>query len=132
MRFRIIHLLVATFVIGLLLSVAMFVISPLVRLASSINTAQQRIINDFDHVSIRDAAVPLLTGSADRFVEQYDWPKSVAETDPAPKSVHVTNGMIVIEYGSGFAHYGLIIDPSNAKHTGRKKLGSGIYFYETE
>ena len=130
MRFNLKHLLAITAIIGLLLAAAMIVFSPFIELASSINAAQNRIINEFDHALIRDSTFPLLKNSAERFVEPEDWPPTVAETEP--KSIYVANGQVFIEYGGGFAHYGLIIDPNNQRQADRTKLTDGVYFYETE
>ena len=123
-------MLVATTVIGSLLVAAGFVILISLQHFGSTTAAQQRIINDFDHASIRDAAMPLLANVEERLIEHDDLPTLIAETKP--KHVHVMNEMLFIEYGSGFVHYGLIIDPNHGQFSDRTKLADGVYFYETE
>ena len=61
MKFRTSYLLIATAGIAVLLSVALIAFSPLIRLSREIDGAQYRVINEFDHVSIRDAALELLS-----------------------------------------------------------------------
>ena len=126
MRFNLKHLFAFTAVIGLLLSIALMVFSPFIRGKA----AQRRIINNIDHRMIRDSVLPLLENSAQRFIEPDDWPECVAMTEP--KTVYIANGQVFIEYGGGFVHYGLVIDPNNQQQTDRKKLINGVYFYETE
>ena len=123
-------MLVAGAVVGVLFAAAMFMVSPFLQHFRSITADQQRIVNDLDHSSIRDAAIPLLANVEDRLIEQDDWPTLIAQTEP--KNIHVANEMLVIEYGSGFAHYGLVIDPGDGQFADRTKLTDGVYFYETE
>ena len=124
------HFLIATAVTGLLLAAAIVVLSPLLQHVGSIRAAQQRIVNDFDHASIRDVATPLLAKTVDGFIEQDEWPTLIAETEP--KYIHVANGVIFIEYGGGFLHYGLAIAPNNSQFADGTKLTDGVYFYDTE
>jgi len=126
MRFNLKHLFAFTAIIGLLLSVTLMVFSPFIR----VKAAQRRIINNIDHRMIRDSVLPLLEKPAQRFIEPDDWPECVAMTEP--KTVYIANGQVFIEYGGGFVHYGLVIDPNNQQQTDRKKLINGVYFYETE
>ena len=141
MRFQIKHLLVTVAGVTILLSVALVMFYPIIQLSRDINATQNRIINEFDHGSIRDAAIVLLSDPTDRYLDLPDLPEPIART--APKSVHVTNGTIRIEYGGGFAHYGLIIDPNdrqagnlanmiNGVYYDEQKLMKNVYFYETE
>ena len=138
MRFRISHILMVTAGIALLLTLALALLSPMIRLSREIDTAHNRIINEFDHVSIRDSALAILVDPTDRDIADLDLPEPIAQTDP--KYVHVMNGSLHIEYGGGFAHYGLIIDPSSRRskttsdgsHYAEQKLVDHVYFYEAE
>ena len=131
MRLKPKYLLAIATVIGLFLAVAVSVLLlPIFSLSSSFYGDQHRIIHELDYAAIRDAASPLLDNSAEGLVEPNDWPTDIAEA--APNTVFVTNGMVFIEYGSGFGHYGLVVDPDGQYHAARTKLIDDVYFYETE
>ena len=138
MNFRISHILAATTGIAVLLAGTMFVFSPLIRMSRKIDAVQYRIINEFDHFSIRDAAIELLSDATNREVCDVDIPEAIAKTEP--KFVSVADGTVQIEYGGGFAHYGLIIDknvrptvsPSGDMYYKEKRLIKDVYFYESE
>ena len=130
MQFSLKKLLAMITIVCLIIAVAAFVLRPLIRLSSSINAAQRRILNEFDHSSVRDAAAPLLSNAVDGFIKREDWPAVIVETEP--NSVYLSNGTISLEYGSGFLHYGLVIDPSNQQPAEYTKVTDGVYFYETE
>ena len=57
-----------------------------------------------------------------------------------PKYVRVMDGSLHIEYGGGFAHYGLIVAPSsqrikktsNESYYAEQKLVDHVHFYDTE
>ena len=137
MRFRISHILITTAGIAALLSVALIALSPIIRLSRQVNAAHNRIINELDHASIRDAALNLLADPTEREIAFSDLPVSIAQTEP--KYVHVTNGSLHIEYGGGFAHYGLIVDPRKRQNKNtddpyytEQALVDDVYFYDTE
>lgn len=141
MKFRIAHILSVTAIIAVLLAGAMYLLSPFIHHFGSINAAQHRIIHEFDHTSIRDSAIELLAKNPDGFIDKHELPESLSVTNP--NSVYIGDGCVTLEYGSGFAHYGLIIDPSNRKFANtpnqdngqyyeETKLTDGVYFYESE
>ena len=95
MRFRISHILITTAGIAALLSVALIALSPIIRMSRQVNAAHNRIINELDHASIRDAALTLLADPSEREIAFSNLPVSIAQTEP--KYVHVTSGSLHIE-----------------------------------
>ena len=81
-NFQIWHLLVAITIAGILVGVIAFVLSPFFRLTASIEVAQGRIVHEFDHAAIHDAAIKLLKCGSYGEIEAEDWPQEIAETQP--------------------------------------------------
>lgn len=135
-------LVISVVCVSTLIGCVLLVSLPLMRLARDIRAAQHQIVNEFDHISIRDAARSLLTDPTDRDIDLRKLPNSIAKTEP--KSVYVQHGALYIEYGGGFAHYGLIIDPSDRPvaadgndaggefYYREKKIIADVYFYDSE
>ena len=140
MQFQLKHLLIAFIGIALLLAVATIFLSPLFRFSEELNAAQRRIKRDLDHAAILESSNFLLLIGASQFIDNAELPDAIAQTQP--KSVYVNNGVVHIEYGGGFGHYGLIVDPNN-KHRAnpvtqaegvyrQEQLIQNVYYYETE
>ncbi|MCA9198237.1 MAG: hypothetical protein KDA87_11895 [Planctomycetales bacterium] len=135
-------LVISVVCVSTLIGFVIIISLPLMRLARDIRAAQHQIVNEFDHISIRDAARSILADPTDRDIDLCDLPNSIAKTEP--KSVYVRHGAMYIEYGGGFAHYGLIIDPSDRPvasdgndaggefYYREKKLIADVYFYDSE
>lgn len=125
-------IIVAAGIFLIALTISPFVI-PIVTLAHSVHDAKQRVIEQLDHASIRDAARTLLSNldvKADRMIGDHELPKSIRQTNP--NFVHIADGILYIEYGGGFAHYGLVIPPPDVEYLDGKLVADGIFFYEGE
>ena len=141
MKFSIKHLLIATGVVCTVLAAILLLISPFIQSFRNVRADQHRIKNDLDHAAILECAALLLTESPNGAVANADLPQSIASTQP--KYVHVVDGAVHIEYGSGFSHYGLIVDPGKMHHRNASNQTNGayyseetvrenVYYYETE
>jgi len=141
MKIQLKHLLIVFTGFVLLLGLASIFLIPLVRLSGAVNADQQRIKYDLDLAAILESSTSLLTDSSNRLVDPVDQPDAISQTKP--KSVYINNGEVHIEYGSGFGHYGLIVDPNNMHRANELSQSGGgyyseelliehVYYYETE
>lgn len=115
----------------ILISIAPFVVG-FYTMAKSTNDAKTRV-RQLDHIAIRDAGHEFVSGMDDksnRMLEYREIPDSILQTDP--KFVHFADGVLHIEYGGGFAHYGLAIPRVGAEYRDGSLLTDGIFFYEAE
>jgi len=121
-------------VIAILLAISPFIMGFIgfYSMAKSINDAKEGV-RQLDHISIRDAGRELLSGmdnKSNRMIENSELPDGIRKTDP--KFVHYANGVLYIEYGGGFAHYGLAIPTVNTEFPDGDRLTDGIFYYEAE
>ena len=141
MKFSIKHFLIATGVVCIVLAAILLLMSPIIQSFRNVRADQHRIKNHLDHAAILECAALLLTESPKGAVANADLPQSIASTQP--KYVHVVDGAVHIEYGSGFSHYGLIVDPGKMHHRNASNQTNGayyseetvrenVYYYETE
>lgn len=101
-------------------------------MANSIDDAKQKV-RQLDHESIRDVGRDFLLEMEDksnRMIESNELPDLICKTEP--NFVHFADGVLYIEYGGGFAHYGLAIPSVNTEYRGGERLTDGIFFYEAE
>ena len=112
----------------IVLAAILLFLSPFIQSFRNVREDQHRIKNDLDHAAILECAALLLTESSIGTVANADLPQSIASTQP--KYVHVVDGAMYIEYGSGFSHYGLIVDPGNMRHRNISNQTNGAYYRE--
>ena len=115
---------------SLFLAVASLVLSPLVELAVWNKREKQRIIEELDHASIRESVSILVQESFDGVIDQQNWPDALAATKPT--FVQTAGKFVIVDYGGGFEHFGLIFSFGGNTPEDARKLGEGIYYYAGE
>ena len=101
------------------------------------SATRRMLLNDIDPVAVRDAGRMLLSQHPkDSWVLASQLPNVLRELDPAMAYID-RQGWLMLQFGGGFHHYGLLISPlSDAdedrqrEHGGQTPLGAGIWYYE--
>ncbi|KAA5538632.1 hypothetical protein FYK55_26840 [Roseiconus nitratireducens] len=124
---------------------SLVVVAPIVIVGSmihrSIRAPRDRVLHELDHAAIRVAALDLLSSNSNGLVDKSRWPEPIVTVKPS--SVTMTDGSIVLEFGGGFGHYGLIVDPKRNHLLNRGDgtrdayikvvdLGNDLTYYECE
>lgn len=113
------------------ISVFLALTTPFFRFAQSVRSARQTVVDDLDHVAIRDAGLTFLqehAGRSNEKVAKSDIPAIIAET--APTYVRIENGVLRIEYGGESGRFGFVIVPDGNPYSNGRKLLDGLYFYD--
>lgn len=107
-----------------------------VRGSLRISATRHLLLNEIDPVVVRDAGRVLLSQHApDSWVRASELPDDLRELHPAIAFID-RQGWLMLEFGGGFGHYGLLISPPGSddealrNHSGQTPLGDGIWYYE--
>jgi hypothetical protein len=110
MKFELIHILGVMTIAAIFIVGAVTLLGPTFKLAAEIRLKKDRVLHQLDHSKIAVAAIELLASAPNGLLEDADIPPAIK--DGEPKFVNIAYECVTIEYGGGFAHYGLIIDPT--------------------
>lgn len=132
MALSIISVLIVPFVVQL-----MFVVVALVRMNNEINETREMLLNNIDHVAVRDAGRTLLSQcTADGFITAEQLPPLFHEMGTQWGEIG-HDGRLRLEFGGGFHHHGLLVVPPSDEraipdegHTGYTSLVEGLWYYE--
>jgi len=102
-----------------------------------ISATRDMLLNDIDHVAVRDAGRLLLSQHPkDSWVLASQLPNVLRELDPAIAYID-RQGWLMLQFGGGLHHYGLLISPLSdddevrqREHGGQTPLEDGIWYYE--